>query len=187
MRSSRIMLIRHAEKPNAAAGTKGVDETGMPDLNDLSVRGWQRAGALVRYFFPASDVKPERIATPTVIYACGPGEGSKNVRPLSTVLPLARALGLPVNILARGEEPSLVAAVEGHLGAVLICWAHRGLPLIVRRLAGELAGLPRLWPLDRYDLVSVLNRGDARWRFSEMGQFLLDGDAAPSPCDLQGR
>ena len=43
-KAPKIMVIRHAEKPNGQA--TGVKESGEPSSRDLTVRGWQRAGAL---------------------------------------------------------------------------------------------------------------------------------------------
>jgi hypothetical protein len=48
----KIMVIRHAEKPDKQAGMSGISKVGEPDKDDLTVRGWQRAGALVRFFNP---------------------------------------------------------------------------------------------------------------------------------------
>lgn len=39
-----IMVIRHAEKPTQAAA--GVKQKGEESPHHLTVRGWQRAGAL---------------------------------------------------------------------------------------------------------------------------------------------
>ena len=48
MRCHTVMLLRHAEKPDPALGERPVDTLGVGDENSLSVRAWQRAGALVR-------------------------------------------------------------------------------------------------------------------------------------------
>ena len=42
---SKIIVIRHAEKPDAT--DEGVTPHGAGDKESLIVRGWQRAGALV--------------------------------------------------------------------------------------------------------------------------------------------
>ena len=49
---TKLIIIRHAEKPDPQANIGGVSEAGGADRNDLTVRGWQRAGALVRLFNP---------------------------------------------------------------------------------------------------------------------------------------
>ena len=61
------MIIRHGEKAGSASTTQvGVDENGSPDKHSLTVRGWQRAGALVAFF--ASPTRPG-IAKPNSIVA----------------------------------------------------------------------------------------------------------------------
>jgi hypothetical protein len=49
---AKLMVIRHAEKPDNQAGISGVSETGVADSNELTAKGWQRAGALVRFHPP---------------------------------------------------------------------------------------------------------------------------------------
>ena len=42
------MVIRHAEKPDDAGTISGIDVNGNQNREELTVRGWQRAGALAR-------------------------------------------------------------------------------------------------------------------------------------------
>jgi hypothetical protein len=44
MAASKIMVIRHAEKPDDAGTISGIDVNGNQDREELTVRGWQRAG-----------------------------------------------------------------------------------------------------------------------------------------------
>ena len=177
---AKVMLIRHAEKPDAGAGVLGVDEAGRPDPNQLSVRGWQRAGALVRFFAPAGQAMREGMATPSVIFACRPHGAANSVRPFSTVSPLAAVLGIAVNHeIGKRDIPALLDAVRSSSGAVLVCWSHKLIPSIVRGVAGDMPGLPDEWPANRFDLVWVLDRSSAGWSFYQVGQFLLPGDACP--------
>ena len=44
MPTKRIMVVRHGEKPNPDGSIQGVTEEGFADPDELSVRGWQRAG-----------------------------------------------------------------------------------------------------------------------------------------------
>jgi hypothetical protein len=174
------MLIRHAEKPDETGAVLGVDETGRPDPNQLSVRGWQRAGALIRFFAPIGQELPRGIAIPSAIFACKPHNGTNSVRPLHTVSPLATALGITVNYDFAKTDVSLFDAVRASSGAVLICWSHEPIPSIVRGLAGELQDLPVKWPGKRFDLVWILDGAGIQWSFSQLGQLLLPGDAEPS-------
>ncbi len=181
MAPAKIMLIRHAEKPSENSAVLGVDEYGRPDPNQLSVRGWQRAGAFVRFFAPIEHDPRRGIATPAAIFASKPLAGASSIRPFSTVSPLAAALGIQVNHeIGKDDEAALFNAVERSSGAVLICWSHDPLPGIVRRLAGDLPGLPAKWPAKRYDLVWILDRTGTGWSFSQIGQLLLPGDAEPA-------
>ena len=44
----KIMIIRHAEKHQHGSHGQGVTEDGRPARHELTVRGWQRAAALVQ-------------------------------------------------------------------------------------------------------------------------------------------
>src|SRR5689334_18288999 len=87
MAARKIMIIRHAEKPDDA--DQGVTPAGLPDREDLTVRGWQRAGALGRFFAPRDErFADPHLATPDVIFASQVGPQSPSARPMHTVTPL---------------------------------------------------------------------------------------------------
>ncbi|MER9191238.1 hypothetical protein [Mesorhizobium australicum] len=50
MPNKLVMIIRHAEKPIPGGPDLGVTEQGESDPASLTVRGWQRAGGLCRFF-----------------------------------------------------------------------------------------------------------------------------------------
>ena len=52
MSTSKIMIIRHAEKPPDSGGPFGVTAGGEKDAESLIIQGWQRAGALACLFAP---------------------------------------------------------------------------------------------------------------------------------------
>ena len=175
MTLTKVMLIRHAEKPNETI--RGVNEAGRPDPDQLSVRGWQRAGALVRFFAPIGQSHRNGIATPAAIFACKPHNATKSLRPFHTVLPLATALGITVHHeFARSDDALLFDAVLGVSGTALICWTHDPIPGIAQKIVGNLPGIPDKWPAKRFDLVWILDRVDDGWRFSQIDQMLLPGD-----------
>jgi hypothetical protein len=80
MAPSRIMFIRHAEKPHKPPcdNDDGVKKTGEKDNESLTVRGWQRAGALVHFFSPRSNLSRRkrslRPASVTKARAIAPGK-----------------------------------------------------------------------------------------------------------------
>lgn len=174
------MLIRHAEKPDGD-GVAGVKEDGSTDKHSITVRGWQRAGALVPFF--ARPAHP-KIARPNVIYAAAPTdnpeikpEDAKSLRPQETVAPVAARLGCRVRTDVRvGDETALVEALRGLHGIVLVAWEHKRIPII----AGSFAAAPAEWG-DAFDVVWVLDRNpDGSYEFSTVRQDLLCGDT-PGP------
>ena len=67
-KAREMMVMRHAEKPNGRFS--GVKETGDSNPHDLSVRGWQRAGALACLFAPAhGPLQDALLARPAFIFA----------------------------------------------------------------------------------------------------------------------
>ena len=49
MAAEKIMIIRHAERPPDDGSIDGVNMSGTKDPKELTVRGWQRAGALALF------------------------------------------------------------------------------------------------------------------------------------------
>jgi hypothetical protein len=179
--ATRIMLIRHGEKPTDNPLSAGVGESGNQDPEELSVRGWQRAGALIRFFAPRDGVFANtELATPDSIFASGIGHHGHSLRPQHTVLPLARALGKTLSVSRlKGEEISLVEDVLSASGIVLIAWRHEGIPAIANQILGSGKICPQIWPDDRFDLVWMLGAlPDGGWSFAQIPQLLLDGDDA---------
>jgi broad specificity phosphatase PhoE len=86
MPPKRIMFIRHAEKPGVGNNDRGVAADGEPDDESLTVRGWQRAGALIALFCAEPEMRPN------TIFASGVGQDTKSRRPAETVTPLVGAL-----------------------------------------------------------------------------------------------
>lgn len=173
------MLIRHAEEPSGAAGELGVDERGRRDPEALSVRGWQRAGALVRLFNPpGGHPANEPLARPVALYAAT--DAGKSRRPACTLQPLAQALGLTVNTRFGSERPlkSFIAELLASAGPVLVAWRHHALPELASALAGAQTTPPR-WDPETFDRIWVLRRSDAdaAWTFDDLPQRLLGGDA----------
>jgi broad specificity phosphatase PhoE len=179
MATSKIMVIRHGEKPN---GSGGVMPDGSVNPEALTPTGWQRAGALVGLFVPsAGHFADTSLATPRTVYASDVGRHSKSLRPQQTVTPLAAKLGLSVNTdHPKGDEAALVQAATTIGGTVLIAWEHEAIPAIAELLLGSNQKVPQHWPDDRFDLVWVFDRpdGHSTWSFIQVPQRLLAGDRA---------
>jgi hypothetical protein len=178
MPATKLMLIRHGEKPDGSA--TGVDLKGKLDDHELTVRGWQRAGALVPFF---ADARPggssSLIERPAAIFATAPVSHSESERPLHTVTPLAERLGIGINSdFAEGSEEAMVKQAVAAHGAVLICWHHEAIPVIANLIL-QAKTAPQKWPGDRFDVVWICSRdaANARWIFSQTPQQLLHGDA----------
>jgi hypothetical protein len=176
MAATRIMLIRHAEKPDDNDG--GVDQKGNPDKHDLIVRGWQRSGALVQFF--ADPREPNGpIKRPVAIFATEPTTGSDSKRPRHTVMPLAEFLKLDIDTkIAEGSEDALVKAAIAANGVVLIAWHHEKIPAIANLILQNKSA-PQKWPSDRFDVVWIFARAaaNAPWTFSQAPQLVLSGDS----------
>jgi hypothetical protein len=182
-KAPKIMLIRHAEKPTGAYA--GVNESGMTNARDLTVRGWQRAGALACLFAPArGPLQSTLLAKPEFIFASAAvddpeGGNSRSRRSQETVMPLAGLLGIGINLsFSKGEEKALAKAAQMCEGPVLIAWQHENIGAIINFILGTQAG-PSLWPAERFDVIYVLslNQADGKYSLAQVPQCLLAGDS----------
>ena len=169
------MLIRHAEKPTAADA--GVSPTGLEGPKDLTVRGWQRAGALVCYFAPPEGTfQDPRIATPQSLFA----SHSSSSRPRETLLPLSEKLGIAIDLTyGKGDEARLVEAARQGSGVALISWQHDFMAAVANSILGDSRTAPQQWPKERFDLVWVfeLDAATGKCGFTQVPQLLLAGDS----------
>ena len=182
-KAPKIMVIRHAEKPNGQA--TGVKESGEPSSRDLTVRGWQRAGALACFFVPAHGhfhdpllTRPEFIFASAAVDDPDPGN-SRSRRSQETVMPLAQLLSVDVNLnFSKGEELELVAAARQCRGPVLIAWQHENIRTIANAILGSNSA-PQNWPGGRFDVVFVftLDPVNGTYSFAQVMQRLLAGDS----------
>ena len=184
-KATKIMVIRHAEKPEGAV--QGVDADGNDGKEFLVVQGWQRVGALVRFFAPSSaQFQRPGIGQPQSLFASGPvskknaGSGSKSLRPEQTITPLSKFLGtkVPLNLsFAEGEETQVAAAAAASGGVTLIAWQHEEIPAIADAIPGKTGVVPSKWPGERFDLVWVFDlQANGKYSFSQVPQMLLAGD-----------
>jgi phosphohistidine phosphatase SixA len=180
----RIMIIRHAEKHYEGHRDRGVCVDGFHTKHELTVRGWQRAGALVGFFAPGRGLEPsDPISTPRSIFASAATPKSPSLRAQRTVEPLAAILGVEIDHRhADGEEDALAEAIIAAPGPVLVSWHHSHIIRLVRIIAGRDVGCPGEWPEDRFDVVWVLDRAsdDGGWTFSQVAQRIFAHDR-PEP------
>jgi broad specificity phosphatase PhoE len=178
--ATRIMLVRHGEKPSKRDQIRGVDPQGKHDKKELSPRGWQRSGALVRFFNPMKgNFSHQALARPNSIYAANPQGDAKSERSKNTVQALADSLGMRVTLrYKKGQEEALVKAVLAQRGVVLIAWEHNAILKIANMIAGNEKTSPQRWPDSRFDLVWVFDAGAGgrTWKFTQVAQMLLPGD-----------
>ena len=172
--------MRHAEK-HGDTDQFGVNIYGVPARHELTVRGWQRSGALVPYFAPANGHPPgAAIATPRSIMASAATKQSPSLRAQHTVQPLADLLGLEIDkCFADGEEAAVAAAALSAASPVLIVWHHSHIPILAKLIASAELPCPAEWPDDCFDVVWVLDRDDGAagpWRFAQVVQRLFVND-----------
>ena len=179
MSASKIMLIRHSEKPAKDGTVKGVSLDGAKDKESLSVRGWQRAGALVRFFAPHhGHFAHPALAKPGSLFACKALADNKSLRPQHTLVPLAEFLGANINAeYAEGDEKALTQAALAVEGIVLISWKHNMLPTIANEILADNTITPQEWPIDCFNVVWVFDRYLEGWTFTQVPQSLLAGDS----------
>lgn len=186
----KIMLIRHAEKPdNDGTGPQGVTDAGQPDPESLTVRGWQRAGALAQLFSQAgmlSEPPYSTLAQPARLFASAVGKGSPSRRPAETLTPLAGRLGLALEdpyaktqTEVFGQMLGTAARQGGAQGPILVAWEHALIPDLARAITRQGGLIPAAWPSERFDLIWVLDWQAAGQRFvlTQVNQRLLMGDA----------
>jgi len=137
MSQAIVYLIRHGEKPE-------------PEGNGLSAKGVTRADALPGVFGPQSAYNIG------YIMAEHPKADGSRARPLDTVTPLAKTLGIEVDTSCDRNDSEAVANVVRNYsgeGNILICWEHGQLHDIMKALGVKHA--PH-YPDGRFDLIYTL-------------------------------
>ncbi|WP_233858203.1 hypothetical protein [Paraburkholderia sp. HD33-4] len=178
----KIMIIRHAEKPDGAGTPYGINADGEQDNESLIVRGWQRAGALAAFFAPArGPMQDPRLAKPEVLFAAVVAPHAKSERPTETITPLSQRLKIQLNVqgeYTKGQEAAVANAALISQGTVLICWQHEDIPTIADNIPLSNGPVPGKWPGDRFDIVWVfdLQPPNGLYAFSQVPQELLEGD-----------
>src|SRR5215211_6707860 len=102
--ATKIMLIRHAEKPLSDPPPYGVTSDGEREKESLTIRGWQRAGALTTLFAPANTFQDPSLARPQFLYASKFIKRNGSRRAVETLTPLAEKLAIRINSNFPREE-----------------------------------------------------------------------------------
>jgi hypothetical protein len=176
----KIMVVRHAEKPTS--DIPGVTFDGRRESESLTVRGWQRAGALVAFFAPADNCFTDpALAQPQYLYASKPTRRNGSFRPVETITPLAEKLAIRINSnFQKNETQQMLDEVFLCSGVVLISWQQEFIPAIANYIMGSRTATPQDWPEDRFDMVWVFERdtNSDNYSFQQVAQTLLMGDWA---------
>ncbi|CAM3663785.1 hypothetical protein [Smaragdicoccus niigatensis] len=171
----RIMIIRHAEKQDAAPGP-GLTQDGVPNDKALTIRGWTRAGGLAQLFAPSYGQPPEGLQRPDRVWSPTPQDNS-GVRCTETVMPVAAKLGLKINDThPLGDEAGVAAELVGLPGVTLVAWEHNHIPALVHALGHITPEPPKLWADNVFDIVFVFTRSGDGWTYRQVPQLLLAGD-----------
>lgn len=181
--TTKIMIIRHAEKPPASGKPLGVTADGDQDAESLIIQGWQRAGALACFFAPThGPLQNAELSTPKFLFASESKSGAGSMRPIETITPLSRKLGLTPKTHKKSAIDKVAADAMASGGTALICWQHEDIPSIANIIMGNQTTVPQTWPGDRFDIVWVFDLGDnsTSYSFKQVPQRLLAGDS-PNP------
>lgn len=181
MPTKKILVIRHAEKP-VRHGDQGVEANGQPDAESLTPQGWQRAGALVRFFAPRDQNPTPPLDRPKHLFAAKADlkGDDHSKRPYQTIAPLAAHLKLAAGIddsVRKNELKELIIKVTGADDTVLIAWEHKNIPPLAKLLVPETEVVPD-WPEDRFDMVWIFDQVGDTWHLTQVPQLLLAGDKA---------
>ena len=193
IRATKIMIIRHGEKPadpKPHGPPFGVNVDGIRDLHSLIAQGWQRAGALANFFAPTNGkLQNEAIAIPTTVFACKAPTDAKGkqtgLRPLETITPLVHKLkqmgSVQTNFsFSEDQGPAVATAALACDGVVLISWEHKNISNIVSSIPTKnKEDVPSKWDGQRFDLVWVfdLRKDKQQYIFSQIPQLLLAKDS----------
>jgi hypothetical protein len=163
-RPGMVVILRHGEKPD-------------PEGVDLSERGRQRAQALVNVFKERPELNVN--GKPVVIYAMLPGGNDDSRRPMQTVEPTSKALGIPmVTTYTHLEYEQMVKAIfenPAYVGkTVVVCWEHHVIPDMARAFGVKKP--PGKWHGDVFDRFWVITYPGGEARMIVAPELALPGD-----------
>ncbi len=181
-----VIMIRHGEKEimrNSfckkvyVKNKKGKQEPIYTPY--LSVKGHERANALVPYF--VMDSQNTIFGQPVAIFASGPAKAGGSMRPIDTILPTVKAFGLEVQAQYTAEEykdlaEHIMTNKEFDGKYIIISFEHHHIPLLAHAMGVKQA--PHSWPevFDRAWVTKFDKHGKVL-SFENKPQRLLYGDS----------
>ena len=178
-----VVMIRHGEKQlkTDSVGNIIYDEKNQPEFTDyLSVKGWQRAGAL-SYFFTLNE-NYTCFGRPVAIFAGKQVPKHPSARPIDTIKPLASLLHMQVlHPYSDPEYKNLVNLImnsnkyKGQF--VIICFEHQHIPLMAECFG--VTNAPKTWDEDVFDRAWVIqfDKNGKVSSFENRPQSLMFGDS----------
>lgn len=141
MTPDKILVMRHAEKPNTGG-----------DIH-LAPEGATRAQHLVTYI-------PSTFGSPQFLVATQQSVDSN--RPWETIEPLAQSIGVKIDdSFADDDYKALAAEILANQkyqgGLVLVCWHHEKIPKLAQALGAPRAAIPDPWNPNIYNLILILD------------------------------
>ncbi|GBU13878.1 hypothetical protein AwEntero_24790 [Enterobacterales bacterium] len=140
-----LIFVRHGEKPASSSG-------------QLTCKGLNRALALPGVLLP-------RFGNPDFIFAAGPKEQKlgNSLRPLSTIMPTAVRLNMPINIQFHADDVDGVTkellSDKYQNARVFVAWEHKNLDKIAKQVVKENGGDPAVvpeWPANDFDSIFIV-------------------------------
>ena len=141
MAPRRILLLRHAEKP---------DDPRSPDLTEA---GAARAERLALYI-------PATFGRPDFVFAAAVAKNS--VRAYLTMRPLCDAIGVPLDASLKGKKyldlaTKLLSDITFADSLVVACWSHNELPKLADALNARKGDYPDPWDDEVFNLILQLD------------------------------
>ena len=137
---AQIVIIRLGEK---------IDDS----YHDLSPKGCERAFQLTNFF--------TKFNSAVAVYAQGMKKSTSSIRPLETIAPTAKMLGLRINnsylkddITAVTNEIMTASAYDGK--TVLISWEHAAIINLTAAFGVQLSAQLQVWPGSVFDQAWII-------------------------------
>ncbi|KAJ1564461.1 hypothetical protein HK096_007871, partial [Nowakowskiella sp. JEL0078] len=152
-----VILLRHAEKHewNAGLAPSKLQIASYEDNKLLSVKGRERAHALVAYFDTRNEIIELLDVHPLSAIVCqdvdteGMEAWGKSERPRETMKPFAKHKNIDLTLYTKKQAAELTTRIltsDEWVGkTVIVCWAHQEIPELTKRLGVPESVIPVKW------------------------------------------